>query len=532
MGTPVTVKIKFKSDSLDQFIAQYAADVSESGIFIRTPRPLAAGTNLTFHFQLQDGSPLLSGNGTVVWVREHGPDLGDLSPGMGVRFDSLPPEGQAIVARVVREKQEGAQFDEELPTRVAPDTMRKQQEREIAAASSPLGEDLEDLPLADTVAAPVIATSEPMREPTEPDTEENRRDRLERILFSEEAPQGDGAQPIEHEEPEGAGVRPGPAYAGAARSRRASTVGWFLLALLLTAGGAAYYYLVIQKPAEDLTSDGTQEPAPVGEDKPSGVATPEPSGMSLRVSSTPPGAKILLDGTDTGKVTPAELSNVSAAREVEISLDLPGKKLVKLTRKPSPGEPIEVTLSEPAKRTVRIASEPPGAVVLLDKRKIGQTPLEYSKPLNPERRYELTLQLRGHKPHTVTIMPSEATWEREGEDEVLEVTAALEELAAQKAKRPARAQPEPAQPKPAQPKLAPKPTPKPTEKPSPTEEQEAEPEPAAEDKPAEPPKPAAPPADKPRPKDEPAADDSAEPADKPAEGAVKKPAIKIPSWGE
>ena len=65
MPSPVTLKIKFKSTSLEEFIERYSVDVSKGGIFIRTPKPLSVGTALKFEFQLQDGSPLLSGAGTV-----------------------------------------------------------------------------------------------------------------------------------------------------------------------------------------------------------------------------------------------------------------------------------------------------------------------------------------------------------------------------------------------------------------------------------------------------------------------------------
>ena len=66
----ITLRIKFKSESVDNFIARYGADVSPGGIFIRTKDPLGVGTNLRFEFSLADGQPLLLGHGTVVWVRE------------------------------------------------------------------------------------------------------------------------------------------------------------------------------------------------------------------------------------------------------------------------------------------------------------------------------------------------------------------------------------------------------------------------------------------------------------------------------
>jgi len=93
-GTPITLRIKFKSVSLDDFVARYGADVSAGGIFIRTKQPLGVGSALHFDFSLADGSPLMTGLGTVVWVREPEPSRAGSIPGMGVRFDQLAPESQ------------------------------------------------------------------------------------------------------------------------------------------------------------------------------------------------------------------------------------------------------------------------------------------------------------------------------------------------------------------------------------------------------------------------------------------------------
>src|SRR5262245_43092859 len=102
--TPVTLKIKFKSSTLDQFIERYSVDVSHGGIFIRTKDPLPVGTQLRFEFQLQDASPLISGEGTVVWTREHDPARGGVAPGMGVRFDRLAPESQSVLEQILMQK--------------------------------------------------------------------------------------------------------------------------------------------------------------------------------------------------------------------------------------------------------------------------------------------------------------------------------------------------------------------------------------------------------------------------------------------
>ncbi len=102
--TPVTLKIKFKSETLEQFIERYAVDVSQGGIFIRTKEPLAVGTQMKFEFQLRDASPLIAGEGTVVWTRENDPSRPAIAPGMGVRFDRLADGSQAVLEKILAEK--------------------------------------------------------------------------------------------------------------------------------------------------------------------------------------------------------------------------------------------------------------------------------------------------------------------------------------------------------------------------------------------------------------------------------------------
>jgi len=100
----VNLRIKFRSENIDQFIERYAIDVSRGGIFIRTREPLAVGTVLRFDFQLQDGAPLMTGEGTVVWIREHDPTRTGVTPGMGVRFDKLSPTSQPVLDKILTDK--------------------------------------------------------------------------------------------------------------------------------------------------------------------------------------------------------------------------------------------------------------------------------------------------------------------------------------------------------------------------------------------------------------------------------------------
>src|SRR5450432_4856864 len=137
--TPVTLKIKFKSETLEQFIERYAVDVSQGGIFIRTKEPLAVGTQMKFEFQLRDASPLIAGEGTVVWTRENDPSRPAIAPGMGVRFDRLGDGSQNVLEKILAEKAKQAPqrgndntaqtkppMFTDTPTRVAPAPIQEQ----------------------------------------------------------------------------------------------------------------------------------------------------------------------------------------------------------------------------------------------------------------------------------------------------------------------------------------------------------------------------------------------------------------------
>ena len=86
----ITLRIRFKSETLEKFAERYAVDLGPNEVFVRTREPLPVGTTLNFDFTLHDGSPLLAGRGTVIWARE--PDVARTEPaGMGIRFDNLTP---------------------------------------------------------------------------------------------------------------------------------------------------------------------------------------------------------------------------------------------------------------------------------------------------------------------------------------------------------------------------------------------------------------------------------------------------------
>jgi len=102
---PVSLKVRFKSATVDEFIEQYSADISKGGIFIKSKQPMPPGTLLKFEFQLKDNSPLIQGVGRVVWKRDPESEGWDLPPGMGIKFIKMDERSRAVVERIVSGKE-------------------------------------------------------------------------------------------------------------------------------------------------------------------------------------------------------------------------------------------------------------------------------------------------------------------------------------------------------------------------------------------------------------------------------------------
>lgn len=100
---PISLKVRFKSATLDEFIEQYSADISRGGIFIKSKSPMSVGTLLKFEFRLKDESRLIHGVGRVVWKREEEGDSGK-PPGMGIKFIKMDPESRSLVEQMVAKR--------------------------------------------------------------------------------------------------------------------------------------------------------------------------------------------------------------------------------------------------------------------------------------------------------------------------------------------------------------------------------------------------------------------------------------------
>jgi Tfp pilus assembly protein PilZ len=66
----LSMTVRYKSATVDEFIQHHAHDVSRGGIYIKTPSPFPPGTLLKFEIRIQDEQSVLAGVGRVVWKRE------------------------------------------------------------------------------------------------------------------------------------------------------------------------------------------------------------------------------------------------------------------------------------------------------------------------------------------------------------------------------------------------------------------------------------------------------------------------------
>jgi uncharacterized protein (TIGR02266 family) len=91
----VRMTINREFASVEELIAEYVANISRSGVFIRSDSPLAVGTKVNLRFSvILDEIETISGVGRVVRVSED-------PTGMGVVFTQLDSISQNLIARIM-----------------------------------------------------------------------------------------------------------------------------------------------------------------------------------------------------------------------------------------------------------------------------------------------------------------------------------------------------------------------------------------------------------------------------------------------
>jgi len=90
---------------MGQFLERHGRDISEGGMFLESPAPPPPGTRLRFLIRPASGPGLIRGLAEVAWRREEagGPEH---PSGVGLRFLSMNPEGQALIRRIGNDRRD------------------------------------------------------------------------------------------------------------------------------------------------------------------------------------------------------------------------------------------------------------------------------------------------------------------------------------------------------------------------------------------------------------------------------------------
>lgn len=97
----VNLRIKLKYADRGTFEARFAKNISETGIFIRTKKPVPVGTKVRFEYQLADGTNVLRGTGSVIWAKDGNASGEEQTAGIGISFDDIDDDSRGVVQHIV-----------------------------------------------------------------------------------------------------------------------------------------------------------------------------------------------------------------------------------------------------------------------------------------------------------------------------------------------------------------------------------------------------------------------------------------------
>ncbi|HEX3771882.1 MAG TPA: TIGR02266 family protein [Polyangiaceae bacterium] len=102
----ITLRVDYKR--MNTFFADYAKNISKGGTFIRTSKPLDAGTEFVFVLSIPGQADQLQLLGQVMWTVDEGSATEEHPAGMGIRFKFANAEElrelEDFVAKLMSEK--------------------------------------------------------------------------------------------------------------------------------------------------------------------------------------------------------------------------------------------------------------------------------------------------------------------------------------------------------------------------------------------------------------------------------------------
>ncbi len=98
---PVEAEVGFQSDT--NFFMGFSEDISLGGLFVATFDTKPLGSALNVNLSLPSGY-LISAEGVVRWIRAYHEASPDISPGMGIQFETLSSRDREAIERFIRQR--------------------------------------------------------------------------------------------------------------------------------------------------------------------------------------------------------------------------------------------------------------------------------------------------------------------------------------------------------------------------------------------------------------------------------------------
>ena len=99
---PLSLLVQYRVNTFEEFLAEYSADISVGGMFIRTTEPRELGALIYLQFWLKDGSKLIEGLGRVVRVNPPGDPA--RPAGVGLEFVNFDDDSMGLIEEIVQSK--------------------------------------------------------------------------------------------------------------------------------------------------------------------------------------------------------------------------------------------------------------------------------------------------------------------------------------------------------------------------------------------------------------------------------------------
>ena len=111
----VSLNVRYKSATVDEFIENHAHDVSRGGIYIKTGSPFPPGTLLKFEVRLASDQAVITGVGRVVWKRETSQGTAERPAGMGVKFIKIDDPSKIVIDKLMNTRSDaGKTYEAEV----------------------------------------------------------------------------------------------------------------------------------------------------------------------------------------------------------------------------------------------------------------------------------------------------------------------------------------------------------------------------------------------------------------------------------